>query len=472
MYVISWSYYKNLTKCIVRYQTKSIRNLKKQLNLEKAREAALAGDTATLQSEIASQLGSIEEFNRMNVIQQEAFAKSIGLSRGELAGMLDAQKGNLSTQGDLVDGQQDGLKAMMSGVSEAEKNANIERAKQEASIKFYTTLAPLVQQLQLTFAKIKETLTGLFTDLVVKPMVDWVSGPAGQAFIQSLPERAEKFAASIKVGATALGEGVAKLSNFIKEHPWLTSIAAVSTGVVVKGLSALGALRGATPLNPMYVKIAEGASSAADSVRDMFRSKTKSSKGPLTKSGKPDMRYKTNRTPTSSMRALKMGGTGLKIAKGLAGGAASLLGGLALDYATTNQMQKAQKLEQSGQLEAAKKARNIGKATDIGSSALTGAGIGGSIGALFGGVGAVPGAAIGGVLGAGYGAYKNFFADTDSKQITKPNSQYRGPKLTESDPKVIRLLEKLVSASEKGGVVMLDGQKVGQTLSTNARRLQ
>ena len=82
----------------------------------------------------------------MNVIQQEAFAKSIGLSRGELAGMLDAQKGNLSTQGDLVDGQQDGLKAMMSGVSEAEKNANIERAKQEASIKFYTTLAPLVQQ--------------------------------------------------------------------------------------------------------------------------------------------------------------------------------------------------------------------------------------------------------------------------------------------------------------------------------------
>ena len=245
----------------------------KQLNLEKAREAALAGDTATLQSEIASQLGSIEEFNRMNVIQQEAFAKSIGLSRSELAGMLDAQKGNLSTQGDLVDGQQDGLKAMMSGVSEAEKNANLERSRQEASLKFYTTLAPLVQTLQDTFNKIKETLTGLFTDEVIKPMVDWVSGPAGQAFIQSLPERAEKFAASIKAGATALGEGVAKLSNFIKEHPWLTSIAAVSTGVVLKGLSALGALRGATPLNPMYVKIAEGASSAADSVKDMFRSK-------------------------------------------------------------------------------------------------------------------------------------------------------------------------------------------------------
>jgi hypothetical protein len=443
----------------------------KQLNLEKAREAALAGDTATLQSEIASQLGSIEEFNRMNVIQQEAFAKSIGLSRGELAGMLDAQKGNLSTQGDLVDGQQDGLKAMMSGVSEAEKNANIERAKQEASIKFYTTLAPLVQQLQLTFAKIKETLTGLFTDLVVKPMVDWVSGPAGQAFIQSLPERAEKFAASIKVGATALGEGVAKLSNFIKEHPWLTSIAAVSTGVVVKGLSALGALRGATPLNPMYVKLTEGASSAADSVKDMFRSKKPTIKEGTDKLGRK-FKYDAATGKRVSMRALKMGGTGLKVVKGLAGGAASLLGGLALDYATTNQMQKAQKLEQSGQLEAAKKARNVGKATDIGSSALTGAGLGATIGSIIPGVGTAIGAGVGGLLGAGYGAYKNFSADTDSKQITKPNSQYRGPKSTESDPKVIRLLEKLVSASEKGGVVMLDGQKVGQTLSTNARRLQ
>ena len=41
-----------------------------------------------------------------------------------------------------------------------------------------------------------------------------------------------------------------------------------------------------------------------------------------------------------------------------------------------------------------------------------------------------------------------------------------------SDTKTEALLKRLVLAVEKGSIIMLDGQKVGQTLSTNARRLQ
>ena len=47
-----------------------------------------------------------------------------------------------------------------------------------------------------------------------------------------------------------------------------------------------------------------------------------------------------------------------------------------------------------------------------------------------------------------------------------------GTNLPGSDPKMIQLLTRLVLAVEKGSIIMLDGQKVGQTLSTNARRLQ
>jgi hypothetical protein len=47
-----------------------------------------------------------------------------------------------------------------------------------------------------------------------------------------------------------------------------------------------------------------------------------------------------------------------------------------------------------------------------------------------------------------------------------------GTKLTGSDPRTIQLLERLVSAVEKGSVVMLDGQRVGQALNVGARRLQ
>jgi hypothetical protein len=56
---------------------------------------------------------------------------------------------------------------------------------------------------------------------------------------------------------------------------------------------------------------------------------------------------------------------------------------------------------------------------DVGSSALSGAMLGGGIGAMFGGIGAVPGAAIGGLLGAGYGLYQNagtLFGGGDKQQ--------------------------------------------------------
>lgn len=64
----------------------------KELNLERARMAALTGDTATLASELAKNIGTAEEFSNMNVIAQEALAKSMGMSREELAQTLTRQQ--------------------------------------------------------------------------------------------------------------------------------------------------------------------------------------------------------------------------------------------------------------------------------------------------------------------------------------------------------------------------------------------
>jgi hypothetical protein len=60
----------------------------KDLNLERARGLALNGKTAEAAAEIASQVGSSAEFGKMNVIQQEAIAKAIGMERDELAKSL------------------------------------------------------------------------------------------------------------------------------------------------------------------------------------------------------------------------------------------------------------------------------------------------------------------------------------------------------------------------------------------------
>jgi len=64
----------------------------KQLNLEKARAAALTGDQVTLAEELNNQVGSLEEFQQMNVIQQKAIAEAVGLTSDELADQLRKQQ--------------------------------------------------------------------------------------------------------------------------------------------------------------------------------------------------------------------------------------------------------------------------------------------------------------------------------------------------------------------------------------------
>jgi len=71
----------------------------KQLNLEKARYAALTGDQVTLTQELSNQVGSLADFQNMNVIAQKSLAEAFGLSRDEVADMLMKQEA-ISKYGD------------------------------------------------------------------------------------------------------------------------------------------------------------------------------------------------------------------------------------------------------------------------------------------------------------------------------------------------------------------------------------
>ena len=57
----------------------------RQLNLQKAREAALTGDIEGAMKEVVTQMGSEAEFNNLNVLQRKALADSIGVSTAELS---------------------------------------------------------------------------------------------------------------------------------------------------------------------------------------------------------------------------------------------------------------------------------------------------------------------------------------------------------------------------------------------------
>jgi len=63
----------------------------KDMNLTLAREAALNNDNVTLAKEITKNVGSANAYLKMNRIQQEAIAQSVGLSRDSLADILKKQ---------------------------------------------------------------------------------------------------------------------------------------------------------------------------------------------------------------------------------------------------------------------------------------------------------------------------------------------------------------------------------------------
>ena len=69
--------------------------LGKQLNLERARLAALTGDYETLTREINKNVGDFSDFTKLNVLQQKALASAVGLTVDELSDQL-LQKENLT----------------------------------------------------------------------------------------------------------------------------------------------------------------------------------------------------------------------------------------------------------------------------------------------------------------------------------------------------------------------------------------
>ena len=89
----------------------------RELNLERARLAAMNNDIAGLTAEIASQFGSVAEFQSMNFYQQQAFAKAVGLSSDKLADVLRTQESINNTLQTGVETQGESLTANASSLS-------------------------------------------------------------------------------------------------------------------------------------------------------------------------------------------------------------------------------------------------------------------------------------------------------------------------------------------------------------------
>ena len=144
----------------------------KELNLEKARQAALNNDLATVAEEVAKNVGSANQFAKMNRVQQEAIAKAVGMQREELAKAL-IEKEAISKLG-ATD-----AKDAMTKFNQMVKEHDLQYAKNQLQD---DNLAALYEQMsvQERLNAISEKFTMMFLPMaeavmvVLEPMMDLV----------------------------------------------------------------------------------------------------------------------------------------------------------------------------------------------------------------------------------------------------------------------------------------------------------
>lgn len=198
----------------------------KQLNFERARMAALQGDQLTLTKEIASQVGTLSEFENMNVVAREALAKSMGLNVDQMSEMLlksEALAANETvaakmTSKQLADARDrvSATKSLGEALLEVQQEASLDKEFQDATAKLVDAFKQIALQ--------------------VTPLVSKVADLFG------------KFASS-PLGKIAVGLGMA-------------GVTAATIASMAKGF------RGLTPMAPLYTKEAGvgGSSSAGGSL--------------------------------------------------------------------------------------------------------------------------------------------------------------------------------------------------------------
>jgi len=290
----------------------------KAINLNRARELAFAGDFEGAAGEMLKQVGGINEFQNMNVIAQQALAEAMGMSVDQLSDMLVARERSERIEARQLELQKQGL------------------APEEARLKALRENQTISERLSNAFAKISDIVGGL-----VAPLVEGVAQSLEKAltFTETLfgatkgtGDKAGELSAHVLAAqnsALKLKENFSGVIDFIKSigsglksafdsSPILTTLGTIAGGAfAVKGLGkvrdALGFGKlGASAANPMIVKMADGFKGMVSGFKDIF-----------TKGGKGKGGFMSKMMGNFKMP--KLGGLGKG---GLLKGAGKMLGGL------------------------------------------------------------------------------------------------------------------------------------------------
>jgi len=221
----------------------------KNLNLEKARQLALNNDIAGMAEEINKQIGTSTDFTKMNRIQQEALAKSVGMNREELAKTLFTQEQLKGLSGEAAADRQALLDARIEevglaqaqreiekgGVAELEKQAGIQTSFNQSILELKDALANGILPAFASIAGflsshmgVVKTLLGLYIAMKGIILASNVATAAGILLSKKQAKESKKDATNeITGGAFKMASGLGPLGI------------AVVAGLIGAGLTAL-----------------------------------------------------------------------------------------------------------------------------------------------------------------------------------------------------------------------------------------
>ena len=142
----------------------------RQLNLQKAREAALNNDIAGAMEEVVKQVGSEQDFLNLNLIQRKALADSIGVSVGEMAKLV-GQSDELSLSGAMAAGSFEDLLGE-EGISTISQLTNTIKSLGAALVNTLGPALMAVTSILLPFVDMAASLIGTLNEMgVILPVV-------------------------------------------------------------------------------------------------------------------------------------------------------------------------------------------------------------------------------------------------------------------------------------------------------------
>jgi hypothetical protein len=171
----------------------------KQLNLDKARELALAGDLAGMAREISKEAGNIDDFNKMNIVQRKSLAASMNMEVGQLQNMLAMDKVRENTSKELADQAAElGMNAedLMGMNSEQLKKKIAETREGERMQK---SMADMIESIKQSLLPAAEAFMGVIATVLeyVKIIITPITLFAG--FVRQMAERFPIIASILKV---------------------------------------------------------------------------------------------------------------------------------------------------------------------------------------------------------------------------------------------------------------------------------